>query len=217
MDTPAPAVMLLKGWTHGIESSSISSLVNSVSQRIVRAGVTDIAWDGDLVSNGSFTQVIEPLMELHNSLRFTIFKKDSSVCKLKKFYEEVDDYENTQRGYSFIDTIGDANTSYLSKGDKVKIYNCGARGSIIGFTNNDMAWFEMGLKGIDYIQSYCPRLVFALCIGKGENVFKEINVLKSAEYVKPDTFQVYEFLSCSRRNTMGIEESVPSHFEILWI
>jgi len=92
--------LYLQGFVWGIKSKDLHK--KDIKNYIIKNKINMIVWDGDLLSNGSFTQLIEYINEKFSYMNFLAFKKNTSTHKFHKNYKETDKFGNILTGFTFI-------------------------------------------------------------------------------------------------------------------
>lgn len=173
-------VLVLKGWVMGIyDNLWKDKVINILNEFIIKHHIDIITWDGDLLKDDSFTQIIPELVENHPGIRLIIFKKESD--KMNLLYKYID---NNEKGYSFLTK---ENSVFLSLNDDYnsnnsKIIVCIDDHILINdiTTGDNIDYVQLGLEGYKYINSKVPtNHVFVIRMGVGNVTRKENEAITS--------------------------------------
>ena len=193
MDTSEPPaasprkIMMLKGIVFGIPKDQYKEAFEAAYNLIMTHGITTICWDGDKYTYpsiedgiimdpaGSFSRLIVRLKEELPYLELIFFKTEGNATELLSDVGmmEPDKFGNMLGPFPFMTT---ENTPIYKSTDPAPLYKpYGIYG--IEFPP-PLEWFELGLKGLEYIKEELGvTSVVYMIFGKGGAVKKELKEL----------------------------------------
>ena len=93
-------ILYVQGYVWGFKFNKLYK--KEVTDYINKHNIHLIVWDGDLLNEGSFTQIIEYVNKRFPSMKFMAFKKNTSTHKFSKNYKDTDNYGNKHTGFTFV-------------------------------------------------------------------------------------------------------------------
>ena len=171
-------IVALKGWALNVTDELIADLLAAAEKTIREVGATLVVWDGDALSEASFTAAIPQLAERLPTLRFLAFNRQGTDCSSDAKFLEV--MRSHFAGYAFA-----AEGCYeLVDGSELDVLGACARFTAVGFRrtgDQEMSYVDLALMGYGFVKKRLrPELVHVVCLGGGAAIEEEISKLQFA-------------------------------------
>lgn len=176
--TDREIVVMLKGWALNVSGELIAELLAAAEKTIREVGATLVVWDGDALSEASFTAAIPKLAERMPTLRFLAFNRQGADCTSDaKFLEGMHSHF---AGYAFA-----AEGRYeLVDGSELDVFSASARFTAVGFRrtgDQEMSYVDLALMGYGFVKKRLrSELVHVVCLGGGAAINDELLKLQAA-------------------------------------
>ena len=196
-------IVLIRGWSFGFNKQEQQSNHDKILNQLREIKhIHFIAWDGDPLSNDSFSFQIKRLMDTLPHLKFVAFKNALRKEKLLDTYKKTNAWNVEETGF-----VNEDNCDFVNIDDFEKTFQIDKLLTTVLIPDEEITHYsDIGLRGLRKLKENNVQECKMILLGGGECVKKEQAVIKKNQAHYPTISSIY--IDTYRINKNTIEKSV---------